>query len=159
MQIYNNVYDAHLPGPTFLTIGNFDGLHRGHQALISRLQQEAAAVPEACTAFMTFDPHPVALFRPDLPLQLLTTPQERVALAGDLGVDLGIVQPFTPEIAALPPRQFMEILVAHLGLAGLVVGPDFALGRNRAGTLAVLAALGEEMGYRVIVLDAVQWGA
>jgi riboflavin kinase/FMN adenylyltransferase len=159
MQIYYNIHNAHLPGPTFLTIGNFDGLHRGHQTLIKRLQQEAAAEPGACTALMTFDPHPLALFRPQVPLQLLTTPEERIALAGDLGVDVGIIQPFTQEIAALSPRQFMEIVVRRLGLAGLVVGPDFALGRQRAGTVEVLSALGEALGYRVAVLDPVQWGA
>lgn len=158
MRIYHSIHDVQLSGPTFLTIGNFDGLHRGHQVLIRRLLQEAGAAGAAHTAMMTFDPHPLALLRPHVPLHLLTTPQERLALAGELGVDIGIIQPFTPEVAALSPRQFMENLVSHLGLAGLVVGPDFALGRNRAGTIEVLSMLGEEMGYKVIVLEPVQWG-
>lgn len=157
--IFSDIQAAQLPGPTFLTIGNFDGLHRGHQALIRRLQEEARqdGRPGARTALLTFDPHPLALLRPDLPLQLLTSPQERVALALELGVDVGIVQPFTHEIAALSPREFMQRLVDHVGLAGLVVGPDFALGRNRSGTLDVLTALGQELGYRVIVIDPVAW--
>jgi riboflavin kinase / FMN adenylyltransferase len=157
IQIYRDVRDASLNGPTFLTIGNFDGLHRGHQALITQLQRAAAEDGRAgaCTALMTFEPHPLALFRPDTPLQLLTSSQDRVELAGDLGVDVGIIHPFNHETAGLSPRDFMQMLVDHLGLAALVVGPDFALGRNRSGTLDVLADLGEELGYRVIVIDPV----
>lgn len=159
IHIYRDVREANLPGPTFLTIGNFDGLHRGHQALIAHLQRIAAedGRPAACTAIMTFAPHPLTLFRPDRPLQLLTSPEERVTLAGDLGVDIGIIHPFNRETAALSPRDFMQMLVDHLGLAALVVGPDFALGRNRSGTLEVLTQLGEELGYRVIVIDSVNW--
>jgi riboflavin kinase / FMN adenylyltransferase len=157
IQIYRDVREANLTGPTFLTIGNFDGLHRGHQALIAQLQRAAAedGRPDACTALMTFEPHPLVLFRPEMSLQLLTSPQERVELAGELGVDIGIIHPFDRETAGLSPREFMQMLVDHLRLAALVVGPDFALGRNRAGTLDVLAQLGEEMGYRVIVIDPV----
>ncbi|MBX2999354.1 MAG: bifunctional riboflavin kinase/FAD synthetase [Caldilineaceae bacterium] len=157
IQIYRDVREANLTGPTFLTIGNFDGLHRGHQALIAQLQRAAAegGRPDACTALITFEPHPLKLFRPEMPLQLLTSPQERVELAGALGVDIGIIHPFDRQTAGLSPRDFMQMLVDHLGLAALVVGPDFALGRNRAGTLDVLAQLGEELGYRVIVIDPV----
>ncbi len=157
MQIFRSVQDANLPGPTFLTIGNFDGLHRGHQALIQRMQIEAAADSHAsaCTAIMTFDPHPMALFRPDTPLQLLTSAQQRLDLAAELGVDVGIVHPFDRETAELSAREFMEMLVAHLGLVCLVVGPDFALGRNRSGSIDVLTELGKELGYRVIVLSPV----
>jgi riboflavin kinase / FMN adenylyltransferase len=159
MQIYYDIRDAYLSGPTYLTLGNFDGLHRGHQALIRRLQSEAAqdSHPGTRTALLTFEPHPLTLFRPDVPLQLLTSSQERVELAGELGVDIGVIQPFNREVASLLPRDFMQMLVDHLGLAALVVGPDFALGRNRSGTLDVLAALGEELGYRLIVLEPVAW--
>ncbi len=78
-------------------------------------------------------------------------------MAGSLGIDLGVVQPFTREIAALTAREFMTLLKKHLGLAGLVVGPDFALGRNRAGNIDVLAALEDELGYRLIVMQPVDW--
>jgi riboflavin kinase/FMN adenylyltransferase len=159
IQLYRDVREASLPGPTFLTIGNFDGLHRGHQALIAQLQRAAAedGRPGARTAMMTFEPHPLTLFRPDMSLQLLTSPQERVELAGDLGVDIGIIHPFNRETAALSPRAFMQMLVDHLGLAALVVGPDFALGRNRSGTIDVLSQLGEELGYRVAVIEPIGW--
>jgi riboflavin kinase / FMN adenylyltransferase len=159
MQIYHNIRDAHLSGPTYLTLGNFDGLHRGHQALIQRLKNEAAqdGRPDSKTALVTFEPHPLTLFRPDVPLQLLTSPQERVELAGEMGVDIGVIQPFNQQIASLLPREFMQMLVDHLGLTAMVVGPDFALGRNRSGTLSLLSALGEELGYRLVVLDPVSW--
>lgn len=156
-QFIRDVRTVSIPGPTFLTIGNFDGLHRGHQALIQRLRQEADAHnPTAQIGLLTFDPHPLRILRPEIALRLLTTPQERIALAGEQGVDLGIIQPFDSEIANFSPRQFLAMLRDHLGLAGLVVGPDFALGKGRSGTLDVLAALGEEMGFRLRVLDEIR---
>lgn len=144
-------------GPTFLTIGNFDGVHLGHQALLRGLQTEAAAhSPPAKTALLTFDPHPLAILRPHVPLQLLTTPEERLQLLAPFGLDLGIIQPFDQEFARLTPEQFMRLLVERLGLVRLVVGPDFALGRARAGTVAVLQALGTQLGYGVSVTPLVE---
>lgn len=143
-------------GPTFLTIGNFDGVHLGHQALLRCLQTEAAAhSAPAKTALLTFDPHPLAVLRPHVPLQLLTTPEERLQLLAPFGLDLGIIQPFDQEFARLKPEQFMRLLVERLGLVRLVVGPDFALGRARAGTVAVLQALGTQLGYGVSVVEVV----
>ncbi len=141
-------------GPTFLTIGNFDGVHLGHQALLRILQTEAAAQsPAAKTALLTFDPHPMAVLRPDIPLRLLTTPQERLRLIEPDGFDLGIIQPFDMEFASLTPEQFMAVLVESLGLARLVVGPDFALGRGRSGNVDLLRALGTRLGYDVSVIE------
>lgn len=143
-------------GPTFLTIGNFDGVHLGHQALLRCLQTEAAAhSAPAKTALLTFDPHPLAILRPHVPLQLLTTPEERLQLLAPFGLDLGIIQPFDQEFARLKPEQFMRLLVERLALVRLVVGPDFALGRARAGTVAVLQALGTQLGYGVSVVELV----
>jgi riboflavin kinase/FMN adenylyltransferase len=157
MQIFHRIEDVNLAGPTFLTIGNFDGLHRGHQTLIERMQAEAQLdeCPQICTALMTFDPHPLAFFRPDTILQLLTSPLERLEQAAELGVDVGIIQPFDQQTAALSAREFMQLLVTHLGLTCLVVGPDFALGHNREGNIETLRRLGEEMGYRVVVIEPV----
>lgn len=169
MQIITDVRSVHLRRPTALTIGNFDGLHRGHQALLLELRRFAAELAAAgpddgvegtapvATALLTFDPHPLAILRPDLDLKLLTTPLERLRLAGALGIDLGIIQPFTQETAALEPAEFMGWLKRHINLAALVVGPDFAMGRNRAGNPAVLAALGEQLGYRLRVIEPVDW--
>lgn len=155
MRIFHDIRDADLPGPTFFTIGNFDGLHRGHQMLLDRLRHNAAA-QQGQSALLTFDPHPLTVLRPGAALELLTTPDERLALAAGQGIDAGIIQPFTPELAQLGPREFLELLARHGGLAGLTVGPDFALGRNRAGTLDVLAELGREMGFSLDVVQPVQ---
>ena len=101
MQIFEDIRDVHLPGPTFLTIGNFDGLHRGHQALLAHMQTLAARHnPPARTGLITFFPHPLAVLRPDTPLQLLTTPEERLRLAAEQGIDIGIVQPTGGTLAA-----------------------------------------------------------
>ena len=142
------------PGPTFLTIGNFDGVHLGHQALLRTLQTEAAGhAPAAKTALLTFDPHPMAVLRPDLTLRLLTTPQERLRLIEPFGLDLGIIQPFDMDFASLTPEQFMALLVERLGLARLIVGPDFALGRGRSGNVDLLRALGARLGYDLTVIE------
>ncbi len=155
MRIFHDIREADLPGPTFLTIGNFDGLHRGHQALLARLRENAQA-QGGLSGLLTFHPHPLAVLRPETPLELLTPPPERLALAGEMGIDLGIIQPFTAELAQLPPHDFLDLLTSHLGLRGLTVGPDFALGRNRSGTLAVLAELGHTMGFALDVVQPVQ---
>lgn len=159
MHIMTDIRSVQAPGPTVLTIGNFDGVHRGHQALLRRLGDVAQTLADAGakTAVMTFDPHPLAVLRPGTPLQLLTTPLERLLIAGELGVDLGVIQPFTVELAALEPRQFVLLLKQHLRLSALVVGPDFALGRGRSGNLDALSALGEKMGFRLIVMEPISW--
>ena len=142
------------PGPTFLAIGNFDGVHLGHQSLLRTLQIEAAShAPAAKTALLTFDPHPIAVLRPDLTLCLLTTPQERLRLIEPFGLDLGIMQPFDMDFASLTPEQFMALLVERLGLARLFVGPDFALGRGRSGNVDLLRALGTQLGYELSVIE------
>lgn len=163
MHTIDDVRKLHAAGPTVLTIGNFDGIHRGHQALLRRMVSLAQALSQAGdvtaqTAMLTFDPHPLSVLRPDQPHFLLTTPAERLELAAACGIDLGIVQPFNLETAQLSPRAFMELMVRHLGLAVLVVGPDFALGRNRSGDIAALRDLGAEMGFSVEVLEPVETG-
>ncbi len=159
MQIFRSIREANLAGPTALTIGNFDGLHRGHQALLRQVAAVAAALPGGAgrAGLLTFSPHPLSVLRPDFPHQVLTTPEERVALAGEMGADFGVIEPFTLELAALEPRVFMELVQRHLGLAALVVGPDFALGRNRAGDIDTLRALGGEMGFTVNAIEPEEW--
>lgn len=144
------------PGPTFLAVGNFDGVHLGHLALLRAVKTESEKYSSSAkTALLTFDPHPMAVLQPDLPLRLLTTPQERLQLIEPCGFDLGIIQPFSKEVAGLTPDKFMAILVENLGLALLVVGPDFALGRGRSGNVDVLRALGARLGYEVSTLEPI----
>lgn len=164
MQTYYDLDQIQIDQPTYLTIGNFDGLHRGHQSLLQELQRLAQAAGQTLamaappqTGLVTFDPHPLAVLRPDHPHLLLTTPQERLALASTLGIDLGVIQRFTPQVAALDARQFMQLLKQKLKVAALVVGPDFALGRQRSGDLATLRQLGEEIGYALFVIEPQNW--
>jgi len=161
MKTFRALRDAHLDTPTWLTIGNFDGMHLGHQALaertVARARADGALTGGARSALLTFDPHPAAVLRPGAELLHLTSPWERLRLAAERGVEIGVIQPFTLEIAALGARDFLLLLREHLHLAGLVVGPDFALGRRREGDLAMLRLLGEELGFAVDVVDAVTW--
>jgi riboflavin kinase/FMN adenylyltransferase len=156
MQIYSDLSNLELSRPTALTIGNFDGIHRGHQALLRALQQFAAQ-QDMNSAILTFEPHPLAVLHPDQPLHLLTTPLERLHLAAPLGIDLGIIYPFTRAIAAQEPAEFMGNLARKLHVQALVVGPDFALGRNRSGNLDVLAELGRHLGYTIQIIEPVAW--
>lgn len=160
MQKFENITGAQLTGPSFVTIGNFDGLHLGHQALLRQVMAVAntafatgAVTAPPKTGLLTFDPHPLAVLRPENPHFLLTTPAERLTLAGQLGIDFGVIQQFTHAMAALEARDFILLLKEHLGLAGLVVGPDFALGRGRKGNLNALRALGDELGYTLHIID------
>ena len=158
MQVFNDINELRITGQTYLTIGNFDGLHRGHQALLKELLALAKAQPgHARSALLTFDPHPLAILQPDRPLQLLTSAQDRIRLAGQIGIEIGLIQPFSHAIAALTPLEFMTLLKTHLGLAGLVVGPDFALGRDRAGDLDALREIGQTLGYTVTVIEPISW--
>jgi riboflavin kinase/FMN adenylyltransferase len=156
MKTLRDLREARQSTPTWLTIGNFDGMHLGHQALVARTVQRAKETG-ARSALLTFNPHPAAVLRPGTQLLHLATPWERLRLAAEIGAEIGIIQPFTLEMAALGARDFVLLLCEHLRLAGLVVGPDFALGRKREGDLPTLRALGAELGFVVDVVDAVTW--
>jgi riboflavin kinase/FMN adenylyltransferase len=139
------------PGrPAAVTIGVFDGVHRGHQHLV-RSMLEAARVEELASVAITFNPHPRAVLRPGMPVTYLTSLEERVEQLQALGLDAVAVLPFTSELAQLSPQDFLAMLVDELQMRLLVVGPDFALGRDRAGTIGVMRAAGERLGFRVEV--------
>jgi riboflavin kinase / FMN adenylyltransferase len=148
---YNDFPSEPLSQPSFLTIGSFDGVHWGHQALIGGMVAAAHAV--GCQAgVMTFDPHPVAVLRPDIPLAYLTTAAERAQILAALGVDFVVILPFSRATAATPAAEFVRALVERLHVKALWTGPDFALGRGREGNVERLAELGQEMGFTVHVM-------
>ena len=151
MQTYEGFPTQPLTQPTFLTIGNFDGVHCGHQALLAEIV-EAAQAAGAQAGVLTFNPHPLAVLRPEVPLSYLTTPAERARLIGALGADFALVLPFSHEVAATSAADFMSNLVRRLNLRELWVGPDFALGRGREGNIERLAEIGQGLGYRVRVI-------
>ena len=137
-----------------LSIGNFDGVHRGHWALIHRLVS-AAHAEGRLAGVVTFDPHPIRVLHPDIPLAYLTTLDERLELLKWLGLDFAIVYSFTSDTARTPANVFMQDLVTHLHLRRLWVGPDFALGYRREGDVPMLRRLGNEMGFTVEVIEPV----
>lgn len=149
MQIIRDFTAAQLNGPTVLTIGTFDGLHLGHQALIHQLQQSAQE-RDAQAVVIAFHPRPKAVLAPHLSHNdYLTTPEERIALFETLGLDSLILIPFTLEFSQTTAANFMQLLVDRLNLVELWAGQDFALGKNREGNLERLRALGQELNYQV----------
>jgi riboflavin kinase/FMN adenylyltransferase len=131
-----------------LTIGVFDGVHLGHRYLISNLVSRAKQ-QGLLSGVVTFKQHPRELLSPHARLSYLTTLAEREQLLKHEGVDMVIALSFTRELANLTAREFVSLLQKHLRMRGLVIGPDFALGKNREGNAATLSVLGEEIGFTV----------
>jgi riboflavin kinase/FMN adenylyltransferase len=141
------------PGrPSAVTIGKFDGVHRGHQHLV-RLLMERAHAEGLASVVVTLHPHPIAVLRPGTLITYLCSLEERVALLRDLGVDRVGVLSFTSELAQLSYRDFVALLVEQLELRLLLIGPDFAVGRDRQGSAERLRALGEERGFQVETVE------
>ena len=124
-----------------MALGNFDGFHAGHQAVVGRAIARAKA--EGRPAIVaTFDPHPMRLFRPDTPSFRLTTLDQREALFARAGADAMMIFDFTPALAALEPADYVRVLIEDMGVAAVVTGEDFTFGRARSGTIDSFAALG-----------------
>jgi riboflavin kinase/FMN adenylyltransferase len=156
MQHYRSLDDIALQN-SWLTIGVFDGVHRGHQEILSNLTA-GAHQNGAPAVVLTFWPHPAMVLGKRHDLKCLTTPEERANLLGDLGVDAVITQPFTPDFANLSAFDFMRRVSRRLGLRSLWIGYDFALGRNREGDLERLTEIGQELGYEVRTIGPVKNG-
>lgn len=139
--------------PSAVTIGKFDGVHRGHRAVLERLTAEAAG---RRTVVITFDRHPDAVLRPETaPEPLLSIDQKTEALV-DTGVDLVVVLPFTPEFAALTADEFVDrVLVDGLSAALVLVGADFRYGSRGTGTVDTLRTAGERAAFTVALVDDV----
>ena len=135
-----------------LTIGVFDGVHRGHRHLIERLK-EVAARTGRLSGVLTFRNHPASVLRPDFVGRYLTSVDRRIRLIKGLGADFLVPVSFDIELSRLTAREFVAILQDRLRMKGLVVGPDFAMGHNREGDVETLTSLGSEMGFSVNVVD------
>lgn len=138
--------------PCVLTVGSFDGVHRGHQQLIRRVVERARAL-QARSAVLTFDPDPEEVVRPDGGPRYLTGLDERLDCIGALGVDVIHVLSFTPVLRERDPEAFVELLTEGLALLEVWVGPDFRYGRDRAGDVRQLARSGQRRGFRVGVVE------
>lgn len=142
---------------TVLTIGVFDGVHLGHQHLMSKLKEKSREAG-LLSGVVTFNWHPKALLAPHAELPYLTSMEERIELIQDLGVDHVVVLSFTNELAQLTAREFVRLLKEYLGMRRLVIGPDFALGQRREGNADVLRSLGQEFDFAVDVIPPMMIG-
>lgn len=154
MQIIHG-YQGLTPDQTGATValGNFDGVHKGHAAVIAAAKGLA---PDAPVAVVSFDPHPRQFFQPDADPFILTPLPLKAAKIAALGVDRLIVLRFDAALAAMAPEAFVrEVLVEGLGIVGVAVGNDFRFGKNRAGDTAVLQNLSGTLGYKTRALPEV----
>ncbi|GMA18784.1 bifunctional riboflavin kinase/FAD synthetase [Arsenicicoccus piscis] len=140
-------------GPCVVTLGNFDGVHRGHRYVLQSVLEQASrrGVPSVA---VTFDPHPLEVLFPDRAPQHLTSLDQRLALIEAVGLDAVLVQPFTTDLAKLTPREYVELVfVGALRAELVVVGQDTRFGVKNSGDVHTLAELGAEHGFEVIALD------
>jgi riboflavin kinase/FMN adenylyltransferase len=134
-----------------ITIGNFDGVHIGHQALFHEAIEKAEAIDGTSVA-MTFDPHPLRVMKQNNHPPLITLYEQKSELIERTGIDVLICVPFTLEFAALSAEQFVrDLLVRKIGMKAIVVGQDYSFGKNRQGDLDLLKSFGPEYGFEVIV--------
>ena len=134
-----------------MTIGNFDGVHIGHQALFHEVIERADALGGTSVA-MTFNPHPLRVLRPNGHPPLITIYQQKVELIASAGIDVFIGVPFTGEFAAIPALSFItDLLVRRIGMRAIVVGQDYTFGRNREGNIDLLREMSGPLGYEVVV--------
>lgn len=156
ISLYRSLSD--LPETTrgaVLAIGNFDGVHLGHQQVIADARALAAA-KNAPLGVMLFDPHPQQFFAPDAPPFRLTRLVTRAALLANLGVDFTLALPFDATMAACEAEDFIsDILLAQLGVSAVCVGYDFCFGKGRRGNFAMLQDIGGEMGFETFATEAV----
>jgi riboflavin kinase/FMN adenylyltransferase len=159
MQHYHSLDQVSIHRPAFgagknawLTIGVFDGVHRGHREIIRKLTTDAHA-DHAPAVVLTFEPHPASVLT-GRELKCLTTPNERADLLGELGVDIVITQRFTSDLSAVPAREYMSLLKKTLDLKRLLIGYDFALGKEREGNASRLTEIGRELNYSVEIIHA-----
>jgi riboflavin kinase/FMN adenylyltransferase len=139
-----------------VTIGNFDGVHIGHQALFYEVIEKADRL-DGTSVSITFDPHPLRLLQPSNRLPLITPFEQKAELIERAGIDVLICIPFSREFAAIPAREFVEgLLVRKIGMKAIVVGEDYTFGKNREGNVAMLQSLAPRLGYEVIVTSAIR---
>src|SRR5215469_3710046 len=124
--------------PIVITIGNFDGIHKGHQSLMQETRALASKLGSR-PVLLTFQPHTLSVVRPEIDVQCLTTLEEKLALASSYGgLEASIVVEFTAEVASMSASEFLDDLCAHFPLRGLVVGANFSLGHQRMGDMNFL---------------------
>jgi len=153
-ELQNSVTD----GEHALSIGVFDGVHRGHQMLIERMVTEASA-RDLTAGIVTFHPHPVSVVQPDVKITYLESLERRVEMLRDLGTDFVAVLQFTSELQQVSAFDFSRLLVEEARMRLLVVGDDFRFGRGGEGNIEVLTEIGSELGFEVIAVPLLDDGS
>lgn len=157
--------DPALPAPlprdgrgTVVTVGTFDGVHRGHWAVLEEIGRRARR-SDRRSALVTFHPHPLRIVRPDAAPALLTTPHEKKEILAESVLDYAIFVPFTEALRQYSPRRFVEeILLDRVGVTELVIGYDHGFGKGRSGDVSTLVEIGAELGFNVDVVPPVDLG-
>ncbi len=159
MQVYSSLEELHSPLPAaVLTIGNFDGVHLGHQRILATVVEEARRRHGTSVA-VTFDPHPAKVLSPQTAPPALMTLVQKLALLQSAGMDAAVVVPFTREFSQLSPQAFVEeVLRARLGATVICVGQNFRFGHRHAGDVALLERLAVASGFAVRVVPPVVIG-
>lgn len=145
-------------GPVVVTVGTFDGFHRGHRRVLEEMAALASA-RHGRSVLVTFDPHPLRVVRPEAAPPLLTTPDEKKAVLACSRLDYVVFLAFTPELREFSPRRFVEeVLLRRLGMSHLVIGYDHGFGRGRSGDVNTLRAIAADRGFQLDVVKAVHSG-
>lgn len=143
---------------TVATVGTFDGVHRGHWAVLQEIRERAEAAGRR-SVLVTFDPHPLRIVRPEHAPLLLTTPVEKKEILAESGLDYAVFISFTQALSRYEPRRFVEeILVGRLGVEELVIGYDHGFGRDREGDPDTLKKIGDDLGFAVDVVAPISVG-
>ena len=144
---------------SFVTIGNFDGVHLSHRHICSKLANEAREAG-AKSLVITFDPHPKMILHPDIrPFFLITTLDEKLNLLAECGIDATLIIPFSPDYAKTTAREFVyETLERKLAIKKIIIGHDYTFGQNKKGNDTYLISVGKELGFDVEVIDAFKEG-
>ena len=159
MKIFNQLEKITRPfKAAVITIGNFDGVHIGHQALFHEVIEKAAAIDGTSIA-MTFEPHPMRVLKKNNHPPLITLYEQKEELIKRAGIDVLICIPFTREFGSLSAEAFIkDLLVAKIGMQAIIVGEDYTFGKNREGNLTVLKSYASQIGYEVVVADWIKAG-
>ena len=142
-------------GPTVVTLGNFDGVHRGHASVLATVVEQARA-RDARSVAVTFEPHPLAVLHPDRAPAMITSTADRLDLLERTGLDAVLLMPFTRELAAQTPEEFVkDVFVDRLRAVAVIVGKDTRFGVKNSGDISTLRELGEQYGFDVLTLEDV----
>ena len=154
MEIFNTLADIKEPfADSFVTIGNFDGVHLGHHMLFSEVVSRAYQ-KQGTSVVVTFEPHPLQVIRPEIGIKLISTYEQKVEKISLAGLDVLVVIPFTRDFAATSAEAFVdEVLVRTIGVKELVVGYDYAFGKGRQGNIEFLKEQGRLKGFPVTVVE------